>query len=698
MPNFSKCHEDCRKSVCFFCGGKAAAGPAGQLKPGQIDHIKTFFPEYDAQAQYLPSGICTSCRINLKKITAKPDKVPYDDLVRELSSLPVALRSGKGQCFCSLCQKAKQQGRQPKKVYAAASNAPIAPPEPLEPPEPLPPPMPPTQAVVAAAAVASASSGSSEPTFQQLLSLPLPLRERLSSATLKEKAGGKSGPILVKTGGRPLQVHVGPVQKETPPMPVHRLERFQAETRCSNNTLLKFGAINREHYGRKSVEPGLKQSLTDQPKQFAEYFSLVTLNFTVSGGGIEPRQATICSNMTGVMSLILGKKKLTLEEVFCRVGVDGGGTDEQGNICVKVVLSVIKWEPITSGSPATPHTPAAKKPAFDFDEPSTSKYKDTGEKQAIIIAVVPKVSENYANIKTLFDQLDWSALGPNQRMSSDLKMGNMTNGQQHHRAAFPCNLCTWLRPGIKFFNDAQKAELVKNQKIRTLGDQRKYASNFNAATGKQKDGKFHFSTVHPPLLQGPDSMPVMFKCPPPELHLMEGVVNHTCTLMNAKLGGNLKIVTDLLKTLKVYQKNFTYQGGMCKEILNLTNELRIHLPGTVSDYITLLEKLKLVKDSCFGQVLAPDYKHHIAEFKKAFLATGDDMYPKAHIIIEHVIPFCEHEKRALGIFSEQCSETAHKGFNFTYEKYKKNYVSDHFGKSFFDAVMKYNAQNFQNIK
>ena len=154
-------------------------------------------------------------------------------------------------------------------------------------------------------------------------------------------------------------------------MPVHTLERLQAETRCSNNTLLKFGAINREHYGRKSVEPGLKQSLTDQPKQFAEYFSLVTLNFTVSGGGIEPRQATICSNMTGVMSLILGKKKLTLEEVFCRVGVDGGGTDEQGNICVKVVLSVIKWEPITSGSPATPHTPAAKKPAFDFDEPST---------------------------------------------------------------------------------------------------------------------------------------------------------------------------------------------------------------------------------------------------------------------------------------------------------------------------------------
>ena len=99
MPNFSKVHEDCRKSLCFICGGKAAAGPAGQLKPGQIAHIKTFFPEYDAQAYYLPSGICTSCRINLKKITAKPDKVPYDDLVRELSSLPPAHSVKKSRKF-----------------------------------------------------------------------------------------------------------------------------------------------------------------------------------------------------------------------------------------------------------------------------------------------------------------------------------------------------------------------------------------------------------------------------------------------------------------------------------------------------------------------------------------------------------------------------------------------------------------------
>ena len=68
MPNFSKFHEDCRQSLCLLCGGKAAAGPAGQLKPGQIDHIKTFFPEYDAQAQYLPCGICSTCSRDLKKM------------------------------------------------------------------------------------------------------------------------------------------------------------------------------------------------------------------------------------------------------------------------------------------------------------------------------------------------------------------------------------------------------------------------------------------------------------------------------------------------------------------------------------------------------------------------------------------------------------------------------------------------------
>ena len=698
MPTFSKCHEDCRHATCFFCGGKAAAGPAGQLKPSQIDHIKTFFPEYDEQAEYLPCGICSTCNRHYKKITAKPDKVPYDSLVRELRSLPPALRSG--QCSCSLCQKAKQQGRPSKKKAknAAAATAPApAPLEPLPPPAPLPPPSPPAQV---AATAASSSSGSSEPTFQQLLALPLPLRERLSSATLKEKAGGKSGPVLVKTGGRPLQVHVGPVQNEIPAISVPALERFQAETRVSNNTLLKVAALNRQHYGRKSIEPGLKQSLTEQPKHFAEHFSLITLNFTVSGGVIEPREATICTNMPAVMLMLLHKKNLTIEDlqngkVFCRVGVDGGGSDEKGNICVKVVLSVILWDPITSESPATPHTPAAKKPAFDFDEPSASKYKDTGEKQAIIIAVVPKISENYANVKTIFDQLDWTALGPHVRFATDLKMGNILNGQQHHRAAFPCNQCTWLRPGIKFFNEKQKADLKRSQKIRTLGDQRKFARDFNAATGSKKDPKFHFSTIFPPLLPGPDSMPVMKINPPPEFHLMEGVVNHTCVVMNDKSD---KKLLDLLKTKGVYQSNFTYQGNMCSEILNLTNEMRLHLPGTVCHYITLLEKLKLVKDSCFGMDLSPDFKHHIAQFLQAFLALmGDEMYPKVHILTEHVIPFCEEEKRGLGIFSEQCSETAHKGFNLVYENYKKHFVNDKFGKSFFNAVMKYNVQNFNNM-
>ena len=61
MPPFkTKNHDENRKLVCFFCGKKAAR----QLGQPQIDHIKTFYAEFDAHRHLLPCGICNSCRVN----------------------------------------------------------------------------------------------------------------------------------------------------------------------------------------------------------------------------------------------------------------------------------------------------------------------------------------------------------------------------------------------------------------------------------------------------------------------------------------------------------------------------------------------------------------------------------------------------------------------------------------------------------
>ena len=78
-----------------------------------------------------------------------------------------------------------------------------------------------------------------------------------------------------------------------------------------------------------------------------------------------------------------------------------------------------------------------------------------------------------------------------------------------------------------------------------------------------------FSTINPPLYPGPDSMPCIYKLPPPEFHLLEGIVNHTIDDLDSKMEGDYP-VTEFLKGHKIYKVKFQFQGNQCSAILNLT--------------------------------------------------------------------------------------------------------------------------------
>ena len=231
--------------------------------------------------------------------------------------------------------------------------------------------------------------------------------------------------------------------------------------------------------------------------------------------------------------------------------------------------------------------------------------------------------------------------------------------------------------------------------LRTIGNQKSLAEQYNNATGAAKDPQRFYSTHKPPLLPGDNSKLILQVCPPPEMHLLEGCVNHFVTEMNTALGGNGTVLTNFLKSnsvKKVYQKNFRFQGNQCRDILNfLLVELKLFLPPHLHKYVTVMEKLKDVKDSCFGMVLRPDYKKCISDFKVAFTASGWTIFPKAHIIMEHVETFCKNENSSLGLYSEQTGESVHKGFANRYDKYKRNAVNDNHQESFLAAALKYNT-------
>ena len=458
---------------------------------------------------------------------------------------------------------------------------------------------------------------------------------------------------------------------------------------CKKNSVTRGVAKHiRKKFGRKSVEPGLKEALTEKPKELEEFFKPWDTDFKTNKGQPVLRHGVICKDVKAFLTYVAKEVRgLKDGEWFARVGMDGGGDDKVEADSFKVVVSIVKDCPT---SPATPVSPPAKKPTFVFDQPPTppntktcsSKFKDTGEKTALILCLVPQMYESRPNIEKIWRELNLESL-PRVRFCTDLKVTNFIEGQQNHVSSFCCYACTWQYSG----NDVcKKLKFKPEVRPRTLDFQREQAA-------KHQSQKTHpcltYSTIDPPLFNGPN-MPILQLFPPPELHILLGITDKVIKTINSKWGGNGHLLCDWLSTFepKIHQKHFAYNGNACRNILDLKLvDMKIALPDHLKKYVTVLEKLKSVKDACFSHYLDPNFKEIIADFAQTWDSVMNEKYPKAHILAVHVPYFCEKENRGLAIYSEQTSEAVHCGYTEVYKNYRA------FQDGHYRAVLKYNSMH-----
>ena len=71
------------------------------------------------------------------------------------------------------------------------------------------------------------------------------------------------------------------------------------------------------------------------------------------------------------------------------------------------------------------------------------------------------------------------------------------------------------------------------------------------------------------------------------------------------------------------------------------------------DYVELLRCFDKVRKACFGMDLLDSMDEDIQAYKDMYRKVGLNVTTKAHIIFEHVAPFCRKHGKALGHFSEQ---------------------------------------------
>ncbi len=92
----------------------------------------------------------------------------------------------------------------------------------------------------------------------------------------------------------------------------------------------------------------------------------------------------------------------------------------------------------------------------------------------------------------------------------------------------------------------------------------------------------------------------------------------------------------------------------------------------------------------FSETLDPNYKKAIFNFEKAYRKLGISNTPEVHCAFVHVIEFCE-KSMALGLFSEQGSESVHHDFATVWARCLRSQSHLQFGDQLLKAILKYSS-------
>lgn len=182
--------------------------------------------------------------------------------------------------------------------------------------------------------------------------------------------------------------------------------------------------------------------------------------------------------------------------------------------------------------------------------------------------------------------------------------------------------------------------------------------------------------------------------PPPELHLLIGVINklydemlkyfeHVCELWAKKC--NVK--------REILYGSEGFSGNDCHKLLQKVDILREICTSSCNfscmRYVDCFEKFKDVVTSCFSIELKPEYSQRINAFKISYLDLNITVTPKVHTVFYHVEEFCKISGMGLGFYAEQAVESAHADFKKIWKKYKVKKSNDNYSTNLIKAVREY---------
>ena len=138
-----------------------------------------------------------------------------------------------------------------------------------------------------------------------------------STVGLKQSSGGRS-PLLVTLGKCS-----GDGDK---PLPISTMEvkSTQTEAGLSDKQVCKVLKNLRLKFGRKIVEPRIREALVAEKTMFDKFFTADLLQFQDSDGSLMLKPAVYCSNIVDFVSELMQQRGLDPGDVKLKIGLDKG--------------------------------------------------------------------------------------------------------------------------------------------------------------------------------------------------------------------------------------------------------------------------------------------------------------------------------------------------------------------------------------
>lgn len=677
MPHQARNHQESRKKVCLLCMRKSNEVISPSLQQKIIQKTSETFDFNDPR---VPLGICSSCRLSfssrLKSSLTEQSNLVLIDF--NSISVPRFHRSSPISCNCLICKVARTNSKNGK---GSAHPLQIKKRKPGRPSATA---TPEThqksstsftkQCTKCLTEIKQGKPHNCSPktltkNFQKLAEKYPKAAEQIASSIIKKKKASPAGTIRLSQEAGPLYpLACGSVasihSKASIRVSTDSLITIQQTTKLSNNKMRQLATvINKTTPTGSGVEPYFQSKFSSAGKELVGFFQSKKELFETRNGS-KQRDVIFCSDLEGMMTLIAKQRSSSMFELFVKVCLDNGGN------FFKVCLQLVDQEEIGR----------YPQQSSMFNH---KKKLSTGINKLLIIAIAEDIKENYSNLSIILNLLELDKI--KFVVASDLKIANLLCGIQSHASKHPCCYC-----------EISSECLIQCGQLRTFGSLHRDFTAFSSST-KAKAMEFN-NSIHQPLLQEHEDVKVLNVIPPPELHLLLGIVNHLFVKMK-NIWPEVNQWPEMIHVKPApYQGGEQFNGPACHKLLQHIDALELlaqkNLAFHVQPWIDALRSFKKVVHACFGMELQPDFQNAIREFQNHCQNLHISITPKLHILFHHVPQFIASHNEALGLYTEQTGESAHHDFKLFWEhRFKRHLGQPSYSSQLLNAVIEYNSKH-----